>query len=268
MERYYKCAEDSQVGVRLGEFWRKALHAARKAEAYAKRMGAVSYIQPVQFFEGGVDFLEFDKAPDAEVWRKKELGDAVVYEPNCTANAGVMILPKDNFIPADGFDKIYNKEHYTWEQVSQSHPLEYWSLIVGYALTGDKEKDWDAINAQMRGKYFVTYIQFTGDQKQRRGKVPVSLRKAIRAEKMRMSLPVVTVEELFSILSFQMPDTKAGVSKLSRSLATPVFFIYDATYYIKAWGVCVADGLVEISKALFNVKKNAALEEADETDEW
>lgn len=235
MDKYYKCGRDSATGKLLAKFWSQAIKASRKAEAYAKSMGAKAYIQPVQYFEGGVEYLEFDKEPDPEVWRRKDFGDFVAYEPNCRAVNGLLPVDDARFVPSDTWNRIYSKDTI--------------------------EKD---------GKKFYAYVEFCGDQKPKRGKSPGALRKAVKAERLRLALPVVRIDRLYSILGFQLPKDGKEMGKAAKGTVTPVFFVQGDHYYIKAQCECGAPDLEPVTSKVFSQHKDLALSadsrEADDFD--
>lgn len=160
---FYFCDINSKVGKKLRSFHHRANRAAQRADDYARKYGAVSYIPPVQFFEGGVDYLEFDHEPDERVWRKRfNADDRAQYEPNCMSRPEILVVPDDRFQPSDTWNRTYSHEHLTWEQVSRRFPLSYWARTVKYQLTGDKEKDMAAVDARLSSCSFVPFIEFFG----------------------------------------------------------------------------------------------------------
>lgn len=239
MKYYYKCAASSEVGEKIHSFMERARHAAEAAEKYACKYGAAEYIQPVQFFEGGIDFLIFNIRPDAKVWRKRtDLGDEAVWEPNCTARYGVQQFDDTRIMPSDTWCRIYKKQFLSWEEAHAQYDID------------ESKKD----------KVFLPYIEFKVKESRGFGnkgcKPSAFARVAVRAERERLSLPVVRTEELFDILN--VATSVDGISYMSPT-ETPVFFIYNDTYYISITVPCVSAHLDTITAKEFDEKKNAAL---------
>ena len=118
IKHYYQCDMYSTIGKQLQKYWDCIIRAASRADDYARKYGASSYEAPVQYFEGGVDYLIFDHTPDLKVWRKK-ITDAEgtdLYEPNCMYRSDVLVMPDDRFHPSDTWDKTYSKEHLAWKE--------------------------------------------------------------------------------------------------------------------------------------------------------
>ena len=266
---YYSCDINSKVGKKLRSFHHKAVKAAERADEYARKYGATSYIQPVQFFEGGVDYLEFEKEPDARIWRKRFNADnRAQYEPNCMYRPEILVLPDERFQPSDTWNRTFSREHLSWEQVKRRFPLSYWARALKYELTGDKEKDLEAVEVKLKDCSFVPFIEFYGETEKdpdgsKKGKksVPNYLRRAIQAEKDRQALPVVETEWLFALLDMADIPTDPDERKAYLSnVETPIFFLYAyETYYIRCQCPCNAEGLHAITIADFNGKKRYAL---------
>ncbi len=258
---YYTCKKTSVVGRRLLSFMRRAIKADERAEAYAKKFGASSYVQPPQFFAGGVDFLEFDKAPDERVWRKRiTTPDGIdEYEPNCMVRSDIHIVYDERFTPSDTWCRAYSRQRLSWKQVRDKKPLQEWAAIVGYGLTKEHDRDVRHIDTLLSDKFFIPYLEYFGDQPSRDGKaIPQSLRKAIRAERERQRLPVVDAQELLLLLDMQL-DQKEDTKKASPvSVVTPVFFLERDKFYIRSRMPCKADGLEQTNVMEFNYNKRFA----------
>lgn len=262
---YYQCDIYSTVGKKLQKFWDKVIRAAHRADAYAKKYGAVSYIQPVQFFEGGVDYLEFDHQPDPEVWRKRvrSADGHDEYEPNCMVRSDILVIPDDRFRPSDTWNKTYSKEHLRWEQVRQQKTVKEWAAIIGYELTGDREKDTSNIEQQLSKRSFVPFLEYYGTQQVAgRSEAPQSLRKAIRAEKDRLALPVVETEWLFALLDMERPTDANELKAWVRNMETPIFFTYADSFYIRSQCPCRGEGLYPTTEGVFVYKQNVATQQA------
>lgn len=263
---YYQCDVNSKVGRALTKFWRKAVKAAERAEAYAKKFGASEYEPSVQFFRGGVDYLIFDKKPDERVWRKRltDNDGVALYEPNCMYRSDVLIIPDDRFQPSNTWDKIYSKKHLSWREVQPQKTFEQWCQLAKVQRTDDREADIKRLNAIMERYHYVPFIHFYGDETAPRGSskadVPAWLRRAIKAEQERQALPVVEVFPLFAILCMTPPVDEGTVSF---SVTPEVFNHYDS-WYISTEYPCVADGLHPITEGTYHYKYNMFIREEPE----
>ncbi len=258
---YYTCKKTSIVGRRLLSFLRRAIKADERAEAYAKKFGASSYVQPPQFFAGGVDFLEFDKVPDTKVWRKRiTTPDGIdEYEPNCMVRSDIHIVNDERFTPSDTWQRAYLRQRLSWQQVRDKKPLQEWAAIVGYGLTKEHDRDVRHLDTLLSDKCFIPYLEYFGDQPSRDGKaIPQSLRKAIRAEHERQRLPVVDAQELFLLLNMQMDVAYDNKKASPVSVVTPVFFLQGDNFYIGSRMPCKADGLEPTNVVEFNYHKRFA----------
>lgn len=253
---YYTCKKTSSVGRRLLSFLCRAIKADERAEQYAKRFGATSYVQPPQFFAGGVDFLEFDKTPDTKVWRKRITTPEGIdeYEPNCMVRSDIHIVNDERFTPSDTWQRAYSRQRLSWLQVKDKKPLQEWAAIVGYELTKEHDRDVRHLDTLLSGKYFIPYLEYFGDQPSKKGKsVPQTLRKAICAERERQRLPVVDADELFLILDMEFGDDTKKASPVS--VVTPVFFMESDNFYIRSRVPCKAEGLDSTNMLEFNYHK-------------
>lgn len=258
---YYTSKKTSAVGRRLLSFLRRAIKADERAEAYAKKFGASSYVQPPQFFAGGVDFLEFDKAPDERVWRKRlTTPDGIdEYEPNCMVRSDLLIVDDKDFTPSDTWCRSYSRQCLTWQQVRDKKPMYGWAAEIGYALTNEKDRDARHMDAFLSSKFFIPYLEYFGDQPSHDGKaVPQTLRKAIRAERERQRLPVVDAQELLMLLNMQMDVAYDNKKASPVSVVTPVFFLQGDNFYIGSRMPCKADGLEQTNVMEFNYNKRFA----------
>lgn len=273
---YYQCDKYSKVGRQLNKFWHKAVNAARRADDYVRKYGGpdATYIPPVQFYEGGVDYIEFKVEPDPRVWRKKftSADGYDEYEPNCMYRADVLALPDDRFHPSNTWNKVYSRQHITWSQARPMKPLEKWAAIAQVQLTGDRAVDAKAINERMENFSFVSFIEFYGDgsiadDNLTKRTCPGWLRRAIRAEQDRQRLPVVEVSELFALLQVKPIPARRSDGALAKDgiavpvqqpTVTPTFFLYDETYYIATEYPCLAEGLHSVLEGVYNYKRTLA----------
>ena len=268
--KYYKVDISTNTGTQLGQFLRKCQKADIAADKYAKRMGAVKYIQPMDVFAGGVDYLEFQCSKKGKEWIEVPSGDPSVtlWQPNCLAIPAIKTVPKgvnfelkwDEFIPGG---------------IKRAKRL---SLDDVKSLLGDdnvkKLREFEQANLGIGAYDYVPLHRFThGSDKlilnaseaqnndkmsqSSRQRKPQWFRKAVEAEKLRLSLPVVEISEFQEIVKFQLPDDKKD-AKSSEPISTPAFFIHDGYFWVSFIYPCTADDMEEISKETFEYVMNTA----------
>lgn len=234
MNRYYKIVADSEIGRQLADFHQRAVDADAAAEAYAVEMGATAYIQPSQYFAGGVEFLEFDKPVSDDLWRVRELGGSVLYEPNCQTVLGMMILEKDQPIPENTSNIIYETTRMRWRDIYTAKPIVFWALLLGYRLTGDNLADWRYIERMLSDKCLVHTLEYIGTPQ------------AVEAERKRVLLPVVETADYYKVFGVWLPD-------IIRVSHTPVFFMLEGMYYLSLPVDCSPmASLIPVSKEEFS----------------
>ena len=242
--KYYKVDISTNTGTQLSQFLRKCQKADIAADKYAKRMGAVKYIQPMDVFAGGVDYLEFQCSKKGKEWIEVPSGDPSVtlWQPNCLAIPAIKTVPKgvnfelkwDEFIPGG---------------IKRAKRL---SLDDVQSLLGDdnvkKLREFEQANLGIGAYDYVPLHRFThGSDKlilspseapdndklspTSRQRKPQWFRKAVEAEKRRLSLPVVGISEFYDIVKFQLPDDKKD-AKSSEPISTPAFFIHDGYFWV------------------------------------
>lgn len=230
---YYEFPCNSPAGRRLERFHHACMEAERKAEVYAKRMGAHSYYFNPNFFAGGVSYLVF-KDPEkvnTDVWRvvhKTEEGE-LWWEPNVSISVGC-VKARDNFTPSDVAGRTYQKQPCGWDDVRQLYTLNEWLAFIGFHSSGDKEIDAQTVVGILKEKRFYKFIEITplaappvGRKRSRDGS------KAIQAEQMRMKLPTVRTDDFYKIMG---ADTSGEDAGKNREASTPVFFKYNEKWFV------------------------------------
>lgn len=289
MKHYYKISTRSETGKQLRRFNSQAILALRRANAYAKRMGAIAYHSPNDSFAGGVSFLVFDKEPSPAVWRVAcKIDGELCYEPNVKLDSGVKIVKK-NSLPDDEPDCIYNRSRLlSWDDVRQRYSLSTWARtanIRGYQSMPEEELQAEVVK-RMKDRHFISYLRFSdmpspdlvkghgvvgkqGKQKLRivRPMVKV-LSRAVTAEQQRMALPVLSVSSLMEILS----RDNSGES-MQDCNTMPIFFDWDGHWYVGVDFPCTDNqDLTAIDENAFkcalNTKKQTLAREAAEFDEY
>jgi len=231
MKHFYECAQDSDLGKMISDFWQKCLRCEEAAERYAKSMGAVTYYEDPQYFAGGclcVAFAEGVKV-DKGMWReagREQEGGTPYYVPDVESRIGYEEIPHRDYALKDTYCRLYKRD----------------SIL---------QKD---------GKLVVPYIEFFRDEE------PIStnmlprvasrgLRKAIKAEVKRRKLPVMPVGRLLTILGASLP-------KKITDPTTPTFFPHQSKYFIGCDYACKAADLEEITPQIYRM--NADKHEREE----
>ncbi len=245
MGYYYKCAADSPTGARLKSFAEEAVSADDAAEAYAAKYGAVSYVQPAQYFAGGVDFLEFAEAPDPGVWRKLENINVDVYEPNCMTNLDVAVLNTDEGIGSLPCGSPILSGVLTLEEAFPLFPPQIWAKKIGYKLTGEKRRDLNKLKERLKGKKFC----LVANLEKPASSSPEQFKEAVEAECVRLRLPVVDVRLLVDVLGC-WPDRRVVAMDV-----TPTFFNAGSTFYVHCKLKCSSPDLEVISEAEYKSKE-------------
>ena len=183
---FYECAQDSELGKKISDFWTKCNRCNFASHDYAKKMGAVSFEPDYDYFEGGVTGLYFpdDAKVDLGVWRVSMINPKTnenLYVPNVNSRIGYAEIPHREYALRDTFDRIYHRDR-----------------II-----------------QNDGKLYVPYTEFYRDEPAgtrhdiKGGKQPRTaskgLRKAIKAEVRRRRLPVMPVTVLLNTLAATVP---------------------------------------------------------------
>lgn len=236
-KHYYRCGALSASGRRLADFSARAHKAALAAEEYAKAHGAVAYVQPVEFCEGGVEYLEFNADPDPKVWRKRVFGAHALYEPECFVRSGLVALARGCTPEAD-WRRDYSPDGLSWSQVRGSRPLADFAALIGYRPAGVHADDWLAVERALADKVFFAFAEFYGKQPE------PCLRRAVEAEKQRRALPVVGFDDLFDALGIAADRYRADVA--------PAFFLAGDAFFIEAASECDGPDFIPVSKAEFD----------------
>lgn len=211
LKKFFKLPVESLAGSRLAVYHARAVAAEEAAEAFAVEVGASAYIQPSEFFAGGVAFVEFDQPYTGDVWRPFVTDDTTYYDPCCTVKVGVLMLRESQEIPTDTDNVFYGGRKLTWPDVRNLDTLAHWARSIGYKLTGDAAIDWKYIDEAMTGKQFVIFNQYIGSKE------------AVMVERKRRALPLVDVQDFYKAV---------GLPGNIFYDKTPAFFIWKDYYYI------------------------------------
>lgn len=251
MEKYcYQVSVTSKCGKELAKFHCQCRLAEDASEEYAKKMGAEAYHSSPEGFIGGIESLEFkDDKVDTEVW--KQIGTRNgrnLYLPNCEKQQGCAVFKK--VYPKDTKTVIYQHRVYAWKDICMVYPLQKWADMVHIKYT-DIKKEREIIEKKMEKYHFVQYTSFTGTQKPTRNyKIANNLLRAIKAEHMRMRLPVMSTEKLYKLLEANTDKNK------KKTEDTPTFFIYKNHYYIKCDYPCSNKDLKFIAPQMYTLQRS------------
>lgn len=245
MKYYYKLPALSETGKRLRKFNSQAILALRRADAYAKRMGAVAYHSSNDAFAGGVAFLIFEKEPNPAVFRvATKIDDELCYEPNVKLDSGVVVVKK-NELPKDEPDCLYDRSKLlSWADVRDRYSLATWAKTANIAdadkMTEDGLKE--EITRRMKDRNFISYLRILdmpapdlvqSHQLRKGGRVHLRAvrpsvkvaSRAVTAERQRMALPIMSISSLLDIL------TGSNTAVAAECGTTPIFF--DCACYCK-----------------------------------
>ena len=272
---YYRFDDEGALGREMRKFWHDCRKADDAAELWAKKFGGESavYYQDPKFFAGSVRYLSFP--PEAEVnkdiWRRAgEANGDELYEPNCSQRPGCITVPRIGFKPSDTAHRIYEKRYSHWLEVKQFYTTGEWAEKAGLTLTGKPKEDEAAVDMIMQHQIFVKFVEFHGEESKgydkakksdakskKKAVMPWTLRKAIEAERQRMSLPTVSTERLYQMLRAETPVAKEG-KPIQMPTETPTFFYYGGRYYVGISLQCHHTALEEISEEIYRMKLNLA----------
>lgn len=287
MKYYYKLPVLSETGKRLRKFNSQAILALRRADAYAKRMGAVAYHSSNDAFAGGVIFLIFEKEPNPAVFRvATKIDNEFCYEPNVKLDSGVVVVKK-NELPKDEPDCLYDRSKLlSWTDVRDRYSLATWAKTANIndadKMTEDALRE--EITMRMKDRNFISYLRIldmpTPDLVQshqlRKGgrahlravrpSVKVAFR-AVTAERQRMALPIMSISSLFDIL------TGGNTTVAAECGTTPIFFEWQRNWYIGVDVPCDDNKDMQLIESaaftfMLNTKKQTLAREAAEFDEY
>lgn len=234
----------------LTKYWHEAARAEREAQKYAVGYGADEYWSDPNFFAGGVSYLSFKKEPDSDVWRKATKIDGMdAWEPNVRM-VQMMARVAHGLQPSDTWNTVYQHKARTFDEVRERYSLEQWAQLCKVVLSGNDDKDWRRIANKLRHDDFVDFVRImpmTDVRQDNRGRLKPTRKqsRAVRAQKLRLRLPVVRVEELYSILGADV-TAKDERGHQIRAEHTPTFFKYWGEFYFCCDFPCKGDDLKEL----------------------
>lgn len=253
MKYYYTFKEYTLFGRRLKVFWQACQNVERKADAYAKKMGAEAFYSSPVSFAGGVACLVFPKrkmddgtervTANREVWRMDgTLDGEECFVPNVTQRTDCLVYSDRRFCPSDTSSVIFHRRFSTWREVSHLHSLKRWleKMCLPHTTTADE------LEAIMQKKHFLLYteiVAMSGDKQ--------AGKRAIRAERFRMELPVIEVADFYRL--FGVADTA-----IPQAEETPTFFLYQGSYYVGLSAEIDGDDVEEIDEQRFTCMRNMA----------
>ena len=287
MKYYYKLPVLSETGKQLRKFNSQAILALRRADAYAKRMGAVAYHSSNDAFAGGVAFLIFEKEPNPAVFRvATKIDDELCYEPNVKLDSGVVVVKK-NELPKDEPDCLYDRSKLlSWADVRDRYSLATWAKTAN--ITDAEKMTEDAlreeITKRMKDRNFISYLRISdipapdlvqSHQLRKGGRahlravrpsVKVASR-AVTAERQRMALPIMSISSLLDIL------TGGNTTVAAECGTTPIFFEWKRNWYIGVDVPCDANKDMQLIEStaftfMLNTKKQTLAREAADFDEY
>lgn len=287
MKYYYKLPVLSETGKRLRKFNSQAILALRRADAYAKRMGAVAYHSSNDAFAGGVAFLIFEKEPNLTVFRvATKIDDELCYEPNVKLDSGVVVVKK-NELPKDEPDCLYDRSKLlSWTDVRDRYSLATWAQTANITDADKMTEDAlrEEITKRMKERNFIYYLRISDmpapdlvQSRQLRKGARVHLRavrpsvkvasRAVTAERQRMALPIMSISSLLDIL------TGGTTTVAAECGTTPIFFEWKRNWYIGVDVPCDDNKDMQLIESaaftfMLNTKKQTLAREAADFDEY
>lgn len=272
MRHYYRVTKNSDMGKDIFRLLHECHKAEVAADNYAKSAGAVSYLEETNVFEGGVSFLIFDKdrKVDSGVWRSVgTVSGEECYEPNCHTQMSAAVLMDRNFWPSDTSTEIFEKHERTFSEVFGLCPLAHWAKVAHYELRGTEHlrEDIQYLQKYFENTSFVKYMQFSSEDgadtkspigkklkvkdKKAAARRNAELRKAIRMERMRFNLPVITMGRVLNTLQAETSEIKKQQMEF-----TPMFFPEGDSYWVSMQFTCTNKLAERINAETFNYHVN------------
>lgn len=238
-QHFYKLLQESPTGRQLAAFWQACIKVERRAEAYAKSMGAQYYFSDPKYFAGGVACVGFaDKVqPNLKMWREAgEIDGQMQYVPNVDKHVEWVEVPNAEQMPQNSFDRLF-------------HPHQQ-----------PVERD---------GKLYRSCLKFEYHEEPGRSDQGVrvasrDIRKAIKAEVHRINLPVVKVETLLQLLQADwLPADKGDGKPVKGPQSTPTFFAFEQYYIVGCEYECKSKDLNDITPQQYRTFSDLAKRLAD-----
>lgn len=270
---FYEVRKDSKTGRLLTMFLKACNDAERAAERYAKKVGAMAYYDNAGFFVGGVEYVTFEN-PDRvnkNVWRlafKTDTGE-LWWEPNVTVKYGC-VKERSGLKPSDTANRIYDKQPCGWDDVRQIYSLSEWLHFLEFNSTGNKEDDTKFVVKLLGNKKFLKYIEILPSVAVPKGrKRSKDGGKAVYAERERLRLPTVRVEDFYQIMNADISVGDEGETEekktKKREMCTPVFFMFRDMWYLSMDYPSANDDAKKILPAYFTLTQREMLKEMEDT---
>ena len=218
---YYKTSEASATGKALAAFWSACRKAEKRAEVYARRMGAVEFFFSPQAFTGGVEWLVFENPDkvDVERWKEGEPIDGVrVWKPNVTT-----------IVHQGEQGKVYT----TYDSPYKAAKTKF--------IMGKRTKYRRSTHP---GKYSRAFLAAVKAEKDRM-ELPV-----IGVEKLC---------ELLRLRRIRLDEQQEKEKRKAETLMAPTFFAYKGEYYISSDYPSESSDLELINFEKFRFNRNMAL---------
>lgn len=253
MKHYYTFKEDSLFGRRLKVFWQACRNVERKADAYAKKMGAQAFYSSPISFAGGVECLVFPKRKmndgterltvNSEVWRMDgTLDGEECFVPNVSLRQDCLVYSDRRFCPSDTSSVIFHRRFSSWREVSHLHSQKRWleKMCLPSATTAEQLDD------IMQKKFFLLYTEIVPQSTDKQAG-----KRAVRAERFRMELPVIEVADFYRLFGIADKD-------IPQADETPTFFIHQGCYYVGLSAEIDGDDVEQIDEQRFTCMRNMA----------
>lgn len=261
-QRYYYKFFDGDLhrgtrGFKMMQFQRSAYRAELEAQKYCKKMGASEWISDPNFFAGGVSYLIFadERKVNTNVWRKDMTDEGNgCYVPNVCAYDGMAFMP-DKMQPSNTRDRIYSKQGRTFDEIKGKFDLQGWAKWLRLDVKGlTDEEITSAIHTAVSGKKFYSLMRLVPigkviEKPNGKKRYTQNQMKALSAERMRLSLPVVPTSRFYEVVGADLTLDANKEGKKKGIGSTPTFFHYFHNFYIALDYPCNSEDMKPLSVA-------------------
>lgn len=260
---YYRFNVGSELGKRFRQFWNVWQKADRARTVFLNKIGAKGYIDDERMLVGRVLAVSFaeDEKTDLRQWREvgKDGDGTPMYAPNVEHRTGFIVLPRKGFKPSDTAHRIYDRRIYGFRQVSMQMTAQEWATVAGIRLTGDKERDDKRLRNELADESLARYTDiyhpdYDPQSPECPRRIPWWARQAVTVEILRLRLPVLSFESLYTLLQAESPLPEGKTHGIV-SEQVPNFFEWTGRYYVSSDRPLHADGLEPIEAVKYTTRQ-------------
>ena len=261
-QRYYYKFHDGDLqrgtrGFKMMRFQHSAYRAELEAQKYCKKMGGSEWISDPNFFAGGVSYLIFadERKVNTNVWRKDMTDDGNgCYVPNVCVYDGMAFM-SDKMQPSNTRDRIYSGSGKTFDEIKGKFDLQGWAKWLRLDVKGlTDEEITSAIRTAVSGKKFYSLMRLVPagkitEKPNGKKRYTQNQMKALSAERMRLSLPVVPTSRFYEVVGADLRSDANQEGKKKGIGNTPTFFHYFHNFYIALDYPCNSEDMKPLSVA-------------------